>query len=346
MNIISLTETANRAITEYDPSKGWSSSAQPIQSLSVAEYVNLAEQALPELSRRMVDFCRKNNYSYNQIPVGEYQEYERGSLPFRMWYESYCYLNNINPQADVVIIGPNVKPATSISAKASLTPEDRIRDYLRGMFIVLNNKSNKASPRNAEKMGDYIASIESDEATVGRKNSFWKPEQHGYRGHKALWIVTVPDFNPQGERNTLAGLPLLTEIKGESEFQQDMNRITRRIMHAHRHATEALPEFYDRCGQLEADNKGKNNFSRTHQKFSVLGKFGRLCYDDMHKSNGFDILMNPALCEKHIPAQVDEIVRAGKDVVKNFGVGLVSDVLRSGVELPRKLKAIIEPSPQ
>lgn len=310
---------------EYNYSLGWSSSAQPVESLEGHEYLKLAAQGVEAFRQDLTDYCRRQHLKFIEIPHSDYRiQFEKGKQRFNDWLKDYCQHNGLPQNADIAIVGPCVKDENSSDFKTSARSPDRVRDYLRAMVIVLEGSSKKTTPKSLNTMGNIIADLDFFDGfgTVARKNYFFKPKENGYRAYKSGWIVSIP-----------GGLGMFAELKIEHAAQQDANRMTRRFMGISRQARDAMEGFYPRCSSL-GSNDSRNthhNCARLQQRINDLDAFSKAVYATIHDKAGLNRFLSPQERNNHIPRNTAIMQQlAGKaieafprvaDEIKNAGYG-------------------------
>ena len=322
------------AVGKYNPGKGWSTCAQPVADLDVLSYHSLAVDAVPVLKDRMIGFCEENNFSYIQIPHAVFEaEYEQSHEhdSFRSWLNAYCAKNGLNSHVNVAIIGPCAKDYDSADRKGQLTAPDRIKDYARGMFVFLEGNKPKASRQNLDRMGDAIAALDESQDTIARKNAFFAPMDSGYRGHKAIWKIDLPNTS------IFAGFDILAEVKTEHESQQDANRLTRRcLMGLHRRTDAILPEFFNRCSNRsdESQKITNKNYRRLGDRVNMIDDLAKCINDIVNAKSGLNRFLDSEKLADHQPnpAKLDELAMKSIDV---FGPYIYREIDNIGLLSPK-----------
>lgn len=315
---LSSTQQIILAGDSYDPYSGWSNLAQPIAGLDSKSYLELAHHGVEPLKKRMIAFCEMNNLSHAVIPLEDYRTgFEKGGEKFRVWFEEYCRQQNINPAVKVLIVGPCVKDDTSTDFKSKNRPDERVKDYLRGMFIFLEGYSHKSARKSLDNMGDAIDCLQSDERfkTLGRKNYLHTPKENGYRAFKAAWNVPLGGL--------FIGWDMMAEIKIEHESQQDLNRMTRRFMNFSRKTRDAMENYYNNCtspqGSDEDFRNAHNNMARIHNRVEDLDNLSRLIYNYKHWQSGLNRFLDKSKTDVYRPAALGDIHNAARKAVDAFG---------------------------
>lgn len=286
-----------KAISEaaYNPKKGWSSAAQPIQGGSVEEYLAIAEDAKDDLKKQCEEFCHDHGFGFIWIPHEAFVKYERSHQGFREWLDEYCQQHGLNARTDICFVGPCTKTQESAERKTQTgnpTP-DRVIDYLRVMPVVLKQNTTQRNRDSLATLERMMQTMESDQRSIARKNYFWEPHDGtGMRAHKSLWVCKAgPDSNN-------ADFEILAEIKVEHESQMDIDKLTRNFLNISRNsrryafgAFAAAAEFLDHLGCKIA----AGHSVRAEQNDRIANKWGKMLYDRINCDASMDRFLDPDL---------------------------------------------------
>jgi len=315
----------------YQPFFGWSNLAQPVENLDKASYRELAVQGTPNLAAKMAAFCEINRFSYIFIPHEDYRlGFEKGTQRFRTWLNDYCHENRLNPNVQVAIVGPCVKDEDSTEFKSKARPDDRVRDYLRGMYVFLQGRTLKSERASLDNIGNAIDTLQNDGKfhTIARKNYLHTPKNNGYRAYKAAWNVPLPGAFSEWE--------MLAEIKIEHESQQDVNRMTRRFMSIGRQARDAIEKYYPTCTSSMSNDfrNAHNNISRIQHMIVDIDRFSKSAYDLVHEWAGLNRFLDASDVHSHAPVSLSELQGQARKAIDAFGPSVVREIQNAGLRIP------------
>ena len=293
----------------YDPMYLWESTKQPLHGLgaTVGDYTSIAHRAVEDLQSQITGFLKDLGLTYAEIHHSEFREsYENTALGFRDWFEEQCKKHEQNPQSDVLIIGPSVKPEASSERKVydeKKSNPDNIRDYLRFLVVTLKTKnSTKARQRHGRSfdvLEQIINRMESGLYDLPRKNQLWLPhEETGHRSYKSRW--TAADSEDPDMR-------ILAEGKWQQEAQMDVDKLTRYFLTTARESLRLKKNF----GASTA--KRSNVRAReANEKARFVSTLGMMLFDRVHADAGFNARFLDPKSEKHatVPQiwQIDEFI--------------------------------------
>ena len=204
-----------------------------------------------------------------------------------------------------------MKDEKSCEFKTSARAPDRVRDYLRGMIIVLDNDPKKTSAKSLNRLGDIMADLNDFDShgIVSRKNNFYEPKSNGYRSHKSGWIVDAG-----GEKHILA------ELKIEHAAQQNVNLMTRRFMSISRSVRDAMEEYYVRCasGDHSDDKNLHANMKRMQQRIDHIDAFSSAIYAHVHAVSGLDKFLDQRLQKDYGPMELPALQKLAHEAVEAF----------------------------
>jgi len=311
----------------YDPNKGWRAIYQPEERMEAADYHMIATEAAPTFNEQLKNFCQSNKLSVIEVTPQALLEYESSDLRFRPWLTKYCEQTGQNPHADAMVV-VGVKPLESCLRKETYDPvaADRIKDYLRGMIVRLDNKSSTQGAR-LTRFGDLLSSLENDERSIARKNQFWEPTKNGYRGYKALWIVETP------ETSELYGFSILGEVKLEPESHMDAHKLTRKYMGFQRTVAKKAPAFFDSCLSTweNLTRTASTNSQRMANTAKALDTLARYIYDRLYEREGYNRFLDPQKLAQHTPPEKGVLHSQVNAVVEMIGDKILKDIIKSGV---------------
>ncbi|MFK7840020.1 MAG: hypothetical protein AB8B83_06775 [Bdellovibrionales bacterium] len=268
----------------YRPEREWKSTEHPLAGAgaSISDYTEIAHRSVADLERQLTEFFDEHGFSYVQIHHSEFREsYEPTSTNFRSWFRQQCANYNLNPNADLLLIGPSVKDIAS-SERKMLTEKhdpDAIRDYLRAMVVVLKTKSTpKAKFRNDQSFSVFerlMTAIEMGEDAIPYKNQLWHPHRDtAFRGFKARWTATDSEDSDY---------QLLSEVKFQHETQMDIDKLTRSFLTMTRSRLRLqhdFPKMNPGRGYIASGNAEK--------QAQFIRHLGILLYNRVHADAGFN----------------------------------------------------------
>lgn len=303
----------------YDYKKGWDTSGPHFTAWdNVDDNIEVAKAAAPKLEKDIQRFCTENDLSYIVIPHKDFKEgYETEDLNFREWLNKYCAEKNINPRADVAIMGSRIKDKESAERKTATgekSVEDLV-DYLGLQIITLKQTTAKHNNKSLKTMKRMMEAIENDSQTVGRKNHYYVPhEKTQFRAHKTRRKV----FVPKSER--LNGICILAEIKIEHESQMDIDKLTRKFISIGREAQRLQTDF---SNSMLGKNPSMTDYRRAYKMCTkvqnmqeAMDALGAQLYNRMFADAGMDIFLNPQLADRTPPLSAKILLSAAKETIR------------------------------